>query len=45
MDRFQRSWQTILPITLSSPSKLYPPSRVLAGIYDLAVPDDESTDN
>ena len=44
-DTLRRSWQKILPITPSCPSKKSPPSPVLAGLYDLAVPDDESADN
>ena len=43
-DTFRRSWQKILPITPSCPSKISPPSPVLAGIYDLAVPEDESVE-
>ena len=45
MDTLRRSWQKILPITPSCPRKKSPPSPVLAGLYDLAVPDDESADN
>ena len=40
-DTLQRSWQKILLITPSCPSKKAPPSPVLAGLYDLAVSDDE----
>ena len=43
-DTLRRSWQKILPITPSCLSKKSPPSPVLASLYDLAVPDDESAD-
>ena len=44
-DTLRRSWQKILPITPSSPSSVIKQclhSPVLADLYDLAVPDDES---
>ena len=44
-DTLRRSWKKILPITPSCPSKKSPPAPVLAGLYDLAVPDDEIADN
>ena len=44
-DTLRRSWQKILPINPPCPSKISPPSPVLASLYNLAVPDDESADN
>ena len=37
-DTLQRSWQKILPINPPCPSKISPPSPVLASLYNLAVP-------
>ena len=44
-DTLRRSWQKILPINPPCPCKISPPSPVLASLYNLAVPDDESGDN